>query len=57
MPDEEINPELVINDLLDRNRELTLQLSVMRSAYKQLQERFELLSLETQSKNKDKVKE
>lgn len=38
MSDQEINPELVINDLLDRNRELTLQISVLRAAYKQLQD-------------------
>lgn len=36
-PDQEINAELVINDLLDRNRELTLQISVLRAAYQQLQ--------------------
>lgn len=38
MNDQQIDPELVINDLLDRNKELTLQISVLRAAYKQLQD-------------------
>lgn len=35
--DTAINPEVIINDLLEQNKQLTLQVSVMRAALTQSQ--------------------
>lgn len=35
--DTQVNPEMVINDLLEQNKQLTLQVSVMRAALAQSQ--------------------
>lgn len=52
--EQEINPDLVINDILDRNRQLTLEISVLRAAYKQLQESIATASLEKTDKEEKK---
>lgn len=35
--DTQVNPEVVINDLLEQNKQLTLQLAMMRAALGQAQ--------------------
>lgn len=42
----QINPELVINDLLEQNKQQTLQLAMLRSALVQAQATIERLESE-----------
>ena len=47
----QVNPELVINDLLEQNKQMTLQISMMKGAVAQLQE--EIHNLKTQGEAND----
>lgn len=44
--DAQVNPEIVINDLLEQNKQLTLQLSVMRAALAQAHAAIEQMQKE-----------
>lgn len=47
--DTQINPELIINDLLEQNKQLTLQMSVLRAALSQAQNQIQRMVEERQS--------
>ncbi len=47
----EINTQVVIDDLLEQNKQLTLQLSVARAAISQLQAQIQELTQSASSEN------
>ena len=53
--DTQINPEVIINDLLEQNKQLTLQMSMLRAALQQSQDQINRMISEKASLLTEKV--